>query len=64
MPTGDSWALSGQFTVTEPLTAADANRRAKNVYIPPHLLFADDLLPTVKHCLTNFFPLSEMHSTN
>ena len=49
---------------TEPLTAADANRRAKNVYIPPHLLSADNLHPTVKHCLTTFFPLSEMYATN
>mgnify|MGYP001514967675 FL=1 len=52
------------FTVTEPLTAADANRRAKNVYLPPHLLSADNLHPTVKHCLMTFFPLSEMHATN
>ena len=55
---------SGLFTVTQPLTAADVNRRAKNVYIPPHLLSADNLHPTVKHCLTTFFPLSEMHTTN
>lgn len=55
---------SSLFTVTEPLTATDANRRAKNVYIPPHLLSADNLHPTVKHCLTTFFPLSEMHATN
>lgn len=55
---------SSLFTVTEPLTAADANRRAKNVYIPPHLLSAENLHPAVKHCLTTFFPLSEMHATN
>ena len=55
---------SGLFTVTQPLTAADVNRGAKNVYIPPHLLSADNLHPTVKHCLTTFFPLSEMHTTN
>ncbi len=57
-------APSSLFIVTEPLTATDANRRTKDVYIPPHLLSADHLHPAVKHCLTTFFPLFEMHASN
>ena len=55
---------SSLFTVTEPLSAAETSRRTEDVYIPPHLLSADGLHPAVKHCLTNFFPLSEMPTTN
>ena len=55
---------SSLFTVTEPLSAAEANRRTENVYIPPHLLSAGHLHPAARHCLTNFFPLSEMPTTD
>lgn len=62
------WTAHGDpsclFTVTEPISASQANKQVDGIYIPPHLLSAGDLHPTVKYCLTNVFPLSEMPTTD
>lgn len=54
----DNYLLS----VTGPMTAAQAARLTEDIYIPPHMLSAGDVHPAVKYCLTNFIPLSEMHT--
>ncbi len=50
------------FPVTLPVSATQANKQGRDTYIPPHTLSAGEVHPAVKHCLTHFFPLSEMHS--
>lgn len=58
------WSSNGtakyQLTVTEPMTAAQANREAEGVYIPPHMIYADQVHPAVRHYLADLTPLSEM----
>ena len=55
---------SSLYTVTAPISARQANKQVDEIYIPPHLLSAGDLHPSAKYCLTNFFPLSEMPTTD
>lgn len=56
-------APSKLYTITAPISAKQTNKQMSEIYIPPHLLSAGDLHPAAKYCLTKFFPLSEMHTT-
>ena len=56
-------APSKLYTIMAPISAKQTNKQMSEIYIPPHLLSAGDLHPAAKYCLTKFFPLSEMHTT-
>lgn len=54
---------SGAFSVTGPISATQANVGCvEGGYLPPHTLSAGNVHPAVKHLLTHFTPLSDMHT--
>ena len=46
-----SGAPSSPLTVTGPISAKQANKKGEEAYLPPHMLYADDLQPAVKFFL-------------
>lgn len=60
------WTASGHpegggYTVTMPFSAKQVSKQGDDTYVLPHTLSSGEVHPAVKHCLSAFAPLSQMH---